>query len=202
MTAHEAFLALLKTLPEPAAQSFLQLVRSGADVEAVVKAAEAGDPIVQLALTPETRLRYQLPYTPEIPAEYLPNNPYLSSLIYESASLYQTKDTPKSLDTNRDLQSEELNTVYLRPFHAAQVFDSQVEDAKFSSWTTVCSNDALMREIFKSLLRCEYNFTAAFQKDLFLEDLTSKSTDFCSSMLVNAVLGYACVSVLLSLPLC
>lgn len=42
-------------------------------------------------------------------------------------------------------------------------------------------------------LRCEYQFTSAFQKDYFLEDMASHRAEFCSSLLVNVILAYSCV---------
>ena len=52
---------------------------------------------------------------------------------------------------------------------------------------------ALMRDLLRVFLRCEYHFTAAIQKDLFLEDMAAQREDFCSSLLVNMVLAYSCV---------
>jgi hypothetical protein len=81
----------------------------------------------------------------------------------------------------------------LKPFHAAEVIDHRLFDVKLSLWTTVCNNDILMRDLLSVWLRCEYHFTAAFQKDLFLEDMGAQREDFCSSLLVNVMLGYSCV---------
>lgn len=87
----------------------------------------------------------------------------------------------------------EYRSLYVKPFHAAKVIDPLLTDAKPSHWTTVSDNDVLMRQILEDFFRCEYQFTAAFQKDLFLEDMASGRKDFCSSLLVNVTLAYACV---------
>ncbi|KAJ6782267.1 hypothetical protein PWT90_10560 [Aphanocladium album] len=83
------------------------------------------------------------------------------------------------------------DTAYLSPFHAARVFEPRLTDAKISSWTYVCDDDVLLRELLEIFFRCEYQFTSAFHKDYFLDDLAAGHTEFCSSLLVNLVLAYA-----------
>lgn len=85
------------------------------------------------------------------------------------------------------------DAMYLSPFHSASVFEPRLTDIKISPWTNVCDDDALMREILEIWFRCEYQFTAVFQKDLFLEDLAAGKTEFCSPLLVNIILAYASV---------
>lgn len=194
-TANDEILNLIRTLPERDAQEILKRLRSGIDVEAVLNQVKAGDLLLQVALVPETRLRYEFPYRSEMPADYTRDNPYLDSLVYEAASLYS-----KSQDSEHgsprlmtDLGPDEQQSPYLKPFHAAHVFEPVLFNVKPSLWTPVCNDDALMRDLLSVLLRCEYQFTAAFQKDLFLEDMAARRKDFCSSLLVNIVLAYACV---------
>ena len=91
------------------------------------------------------------------------------------------------------MYSHEYQSLYLRPFHAAQVVDPLLSNVKISSWTNACNDDVLMRNLLGGFLLCEYHFTAAFQKDLFLEDMAALREDFCSSLLVNVILGYSCV---------
>lgn len=194
-TVNEEILNLLKTLPERDAQEILKRIRSDVDVEAVLNQAKAGDLLLQVALVPETRLRYEFPYRSEMPADYTRDNPYLNSLIYEGASLYSTSQDSDNVTPRLmiDLGSEEQQSLYLKPFHAAHVAEPLLSNVKPSSWTTVCNDNALMRDLLGVLFRCEYQFTAAFQKDLFLEDMAANRKDFCSSLLVNIVLAYACV---------
>ena len=133
-----------------------------------------------------------------MPEDHVPNNPYLDSLIYEGASLYSTDKLPRRWEhtTNSGLASlrtDEYQSLYLKPFHAAHVVAPWLSDVKISIWTTVCDDDVLMRDLLGGFLLCEYQFTAAFQKDLFLEDMALQREDFCSSLLVNIILGYSCV---------
>lgn len=90
-----------------------------------------------------------------------------------------------------------LASPYLMPFHASRVVEPLLTDAKPSLWTEVCKDDALMRDLLGVWFCCEYSFASIFQKDLFLEDMASQNEDFCSSLLVNAVLAYCSVCYLL-----
>ncbi|KAI9148245.1 Dehydrogenase orsE [Paramyrothecium foliicola] len=191
-TANEEIITLLRNLPDQDAQAVLQRLRSGADVTSLLNHVKAGDVMMQLAVSPETRLRYQVPYGPEMPQSYVIDNPYLKSVLYEATSLYsQNQQATSSLPTN--LHPEEYQSLYLKPFHAATVAEPLLTDVKPSLWTTICDDDVLMRDLLRELLHCEYHFTAAFQKDLFLEDMATQNEDFCSSLLVNTALAYACV---------
>ncbi|OPB40292.1 Zn2Cys6 transcriptional regulator [Trichoderma guizhouense] len=160
---------------------------------------KTGNALLQMAVAPETRFRYELPYRTEMPEYYLGDNPYMDSMIYGAASLY-SKDDERSKIAGRTATgragkraSKGYQDVYLKPFHAAEVIDPRLTDAKISSWTSVCKDDVLMRRLLSVFLRCEYHFTSAFQKDYFLDDLVANRKEFCSSLLVNIVLAYACV---------
>ncbi|KAF5669948.1 NirA-like nitrate assimilation regulatory protein [Fusarium heterosporum] len=130
-----------------------------------------------------------------MPTECSINNPYLNSLVYEAASVYSNNPPAANVASGllENLPSEEQRSLYLKPFHAAQVIEPLLSDVKPSLWTTVCKDDELMRDLLSVLLRCEYQFTGAFHKDLLLEDMASRRTDFCSPLLVNVLLAYACV---------
>ena len=130
-----------------------------------------------------------------MPRGYYIDNPYLKSMLYETASVYSYRGGPELTTPSvpAELTSGEEKSLYLKPFHAARVVELLLTDAKISKWTPVCKDDELMRELIRALLRCEYQFTAAFQKDLFLQDLSAGRKSFCSPLLVNVLLGYACV---------
>lgn len=191
-------LDLLRNLPEQDAQRVLQSIRAGVDIVDIVNHVKAGDLLLQMSVLPETRFRYDFPYKTEMPEDDVANNPYLESFIFEASSLYSAGGYPlQSMQSNgsriAESSSRGSQDVYLKPFHAAEVIDSRLCDADISSWTTVCNDNVLMRGVLNVWLRCEYQFTAAIQKDLFLEDMIAGRDDFCSSLLVNIILGYACV---------
>ncbi|EFY90076.1 C6 transcription factor, putative [Metarhizium acridum CQMa 102] len=197
-TAHEELFELLKALPSQEAHDILNRIRDGTDVVTILNHVRAGDVLVQMAVEPETRFRYEFPYKSEMPQDYVQNNPYLDSIIFEATSLYAAgqSSTPSASSTTNSAPnstSGAYESLYLKPFHASGVIEPQLSNAKISWWTTVCQDDVLMRDLLGVFFRCEYHFTAAFQKDLFLEDLVARRRDFCSALLVNIMLAYSCV---------
>ncbi|KAK7946049.1 uncharacterized protein PG986_010370 [Apiospora aurea] len=204
--ANEEVLQLLKNLPDQEAHDVLARLRSGTSVSTIVNQVQAGDLLLQLAVAPETRFRYEFPYRSEMPAEFIVDNPYLNSTLYKAASLYSNHSASSTLPHHVAATSDhggnldkpgtaaaEHQSLYLKPFHAAHMVDPRLSDARPSLWTAVCDDDALMRDVLAVWFRCEYQFTSACQKDYFLEDMVAKRHDFCSSLLVNIVLAYACV---------
>lgn len=195
---YEEIFLLLRNLPDQDAKDVLQRIRSDIDPAIVLNNIQTASVLLQMAVRPETRLRYELPYLPEMPKSLIANNPYLDSLIYESVALSLEDKPPSFAGTRVPPYNDRPNpgqnhSRYLKPFHAAQVVEPWLSDAKISSWTSVCDDDCLMRELLLVFLRCEYQFAAAFQKDLFFQDMAAGQHDFCSSLLVNIVLAYACV---------
>ncbi|KAG5986757.1 hypothetical protein E4U43_005367, partial [Claviceps pusilla] len=198
-TAQKELLELMRNLPEQDAQEILQRVRTGAEPSGILQHVKAGGVLLQMANHPETRLRYEFPYRSEIPPGDIPNNPYLKSLLYEATSLHHTTqyaDHPETAGTGTGVEGSvaavKYQSMYLNPFHAADVADPRLSNVKCSLWTAVCSDDDLMQDMLKVFFRCEYHFTAAFHKDYFLDDAIAQRHDFCSSLLVNVVLAYAC----------
>ncbi|OAA66323.1 Zn(2)-C6 fungal-type DNA-binding domain protein [Cordyceps fumosorosea ARSEF 2679] len=212
-TEHEEVVALLRRLPEADAGNLLRRLRAGAPLAAVLNQVRAGDALLQMAVKPETRFRYVLPYRAEMPAACLGggSNVYLDALrLYEAASVMPvTADDdgtkgeqrrPLPLDKSPRRQGEtgspavrENEVAYFTPFHAARLVEPRLTDVKIGPWTHTCDDEPLMRELLGIFLRCEYQFTSAFHKDYFLEDLAAGRAEFCSSLLVNLVLAYASV---------
>ncbi|KAK1247711.1 hypothetical protein MKX07_000599 [Trichoderma sp. CBMAI-0711] len=204
-SVHEELFELLRNLPDREAEHVFKRIRDGADVNTILNLIRAGNLLLQMAVAPETRFRYEFPYRSEMPDYCIENNPYLDSIIWGAASLYAqdssrrpnavaaASSSSSSAGPAGDYGTEGYESIYLKPFHAAEVVDPRLSDAKISAWTSVTSDDVLMRELLKVLLRCEYIFTSAFQKDCFLDDLVARRDEFCSSLLVNIILAYACV---------
>ena len=210
MSPYEKLFELLKSASEQDAQHMLGKVRSGLDVDTLLSRVAEGDLLMQLSTVPETRYRYKFPYISTMPESLLiGHNPYLQSLIYEATDIYPSPKEPGPSKESSSLGSMSFQSInmphrqeheptmhmaiYLKPFHAAHVVDPRLSNVKISSWTSVCDDDTLMQNLLADWLLCEYQTSAAFQKDLFLEDLATGREDFCSSLLVNVILGYACV---------
>lgn len=121
-----------------------------------------------------------------------PENPYLSAQVYE----WMTTGMPASqrrIESSQFRDSEPQSTYY-KPYHAAELVDPLLDSVKPSEWTTVSSDDVLMRKILASYFLMEYHWFPAFQKDYFLQDMAAGRRSCCSSLLVNIVLALGSVS--------
>lgn len=72
--------------------------------------------------------------------------------------------------------------------------DVLIDKATISGWTAIISSDELLRQLLRSFFQYAYTEWFPFHKDLFLSDMVANRTDFCSPLLVNAVLANACYS--------
>lgn len=191
---YQELFELVRGLSDQEAEHVFQRIRTGADVTTILNHIRVGNVLLQMAVSPETRLRYVLPYRSEMPEDIVINNPYMESKIYEAASLYSnaSRYTASNLGDS-SMDSDEYQNLYIKPLHSAGVIDPLLANAKPSLWTAVCNDDVLMRDLLSVWFRCEHHFTSALQKDYFLEDMAAKRNDFCSSLLVNIVLAYSCV---------
>jgi hypothetical protein len=182
---------LLRTKPAEEASEILRRVRGGLDPEVVLRHVEAGDLLLQVSLVPETRYRYVFPFIkddiPEFPQ--LPENKYLESPRYENTS----PGSSPSQRTNRDLSASEDYAMYFKPYHAAEVVDPLVSSSKPSAWTTISKDDRKLRRLLQSYLICSYFWFTSFNKEYFLQDMSTGIQDCCSSLLVNSVFALACV---------
>jgi hypothetical protein len=156
-------------------------------------------------LVPETRLKYDLPYSLNFPAVLLASgSPYLTSPIYESTSQHsihtQEHGIPVTEHERASTTSVPLanQAQYVKPYHAAVLVEPRLDRVKPSEWTSVCKDDGLLRDILTAYFMHEYHTFPVFHLDYFFEDMQSPRTNkrdirFCSALLVNAVLAYGCV---------
>ena len=170
---YERLVEIMKSASEQDASGLLARLRSGADVETLVSHVTNGNLLLQLSVAPETRFRYDFPYDKKMPASLLvQGNAYVQSPIYNPRSVYPSSGhSSKSLhEGTSGAQNTSVETI-----HLAKVVDPRLADLNISTWTTVCDNNELMRNLLRRWLHCEYQFTAAFQIDLFLEDMISNN---------------------------
>lgn len=185
----------IRTRDRADVDAIVQQIRSGADADTTLKRIRNGDLLLQLSLAPETKYRYDFPYLREIPSYLLTSdNPYTNTFVHEYSFGQEQKSRDQaalgSLNTNR------YGGTYWTPYHVAELVDPNLEVVKPSLWTTASSDDALMRKLLRLYFIREYHTGPFFQKDYFLEDMAAGRNQYCSSLLVNAVLTYACVSML------
>ncbi|KAI2625433.1 hypothetical protein GGS26DRAFT_600127 [Hypomontagnella submonticulosa] len=187
--AYEDLFGILRSRPDEETAEIIQRLRMGEDAHTIVKAVQDGDLLLQLSFAPNPRYRYEFPYIPEMPVhlEQWPN-PYLRSILYEKTS---TQPSPSGyLETLREVSDETLK-MYLVPYHTVELVDSRISNINVSSWTTVSSDNPMLRVLLQIYFVFDFPFHPFFHKDLFLEDMLLGSKRFCSPLLVNAILGAA-----------
>ncbi|KAH8891703.1 hypothetical protein GQ53DRAFT_720376 [Thozetella sp. PMI_491] len=182
---------LLRTVSDEQSREILEKVRSGVEPETLVRVLQGSNSPVQLEAVPDGKLCYEFPYIPVMP-EYLisPDNAYLRAQIYDTSALgpYASRVAPpggKSV-------TEDESPLYQKPFHLATIVDERFENVTAQRWTTVISDNQLLANLLNAYFMHAYPAFPAFQKDLFLDDMVTGQTQFCSSLLVNAVLAHAC----------
>ena len=180
-------------MPQHESQQVFQRIRVGNDPEAILNQIEQGNLLLQLALVPEHRLRYDFPYVREMPASLLQfQNIYLDTLVYDHLS---KQDERLGTRTIQPINGESAYTaIYVKPYHAAQMADPRLALVEPSKWTSVYSDDRWMRKLLGRFFLTEYHLGSFFRMDYFLDDMIAMQDRFCSSLLVNGVLAWACVS--------
>jgi len=209
-SAYEHIYEILQARPLKEAEDVFQRIRKGADAGSILRHVSCGDVLIQLALVPEARYRYEFPYRSEMPVFLeAPDNPYLDSEIYsyvlrsspspasahhsERRLLPAVTDTPSpsvTPDPGEDYQRDP----YLKPYHAASVIHPCLDTVKPSEWTSVSSDDTLMRKFLHDYFLYEHGWNTFVHMDLLLDDMANKRHRFCSELLVNAILCVGCVS--------
>ncbi|KAK1907789.1 hypothetical protein P3342_006118 [Pyrenophora teres f. teres] len=186
-TAQEELFDMLQNMPEKDAANVFNRIRAGANAEAIVQHVQEGSLVMELSNVPKASPRFHFPYVDSIPPR-LRESVYFQSRIYEAIDAYsQGTGSPKDPSVSR--QSN-----YANPILAAKIIESSLDVARISHWTNVCSNDHLLRNLLYGYLIHQYPKHHFFHKGYFLEDMVSKSSEFCSPLLMNAILAKACVS--------
>jgi hypothetical protein len=72
--------------------------------------------------------------------------------------------------------------------------DLRLSRIDIKRWTSVPIDDELAAGALSFYLETDHPIHGLFDADLFLHDLVSGEPSFCSPMLVNALLGWSCVS--------
>jgi hypothetical protein len=166
-----------------------------------------------MALVPEIQCQYNLPYDVDLsPLFSYPNNPYISSLLYQSTfnrarfprhkassaeARVETQGSPGQIaEEDQAPISQGLSdyeNVYEVPFRGAEMVDHRIANANIVRWTSAHSDNAFLQKLLVAYFLYEYPFFPLFHKDLMMDDMIIGRNRFCSSLLVNAILAAACV---------
>lgn len=74
-----------------------------------------------------------------------------------------------------------------------RLIDDRLRNVKIRYWTTVAISDGLAAELLSRFVEIEIPVYGFFEPELFIEDLIAQNTQFCSSLLVTAILFWASV---------
>ena len=171
-------------MSERDAADVFRRIRAGANAEAVVQHVQEGSLIMELSNVPEASSRFHFPYLDKIPPK-LQESQYFQSHLYEAIEA-----SGKGAQGHPAL----CRSSHAKPFFTAKIVDPLLEETRPSNWTKVSANDRLLRNLLESYFIHQYPRQFFFPKTYFLEDMISKGTEFCSPLLVNAILAKACVS--------
>jgi hypothetical protein len=183
---------ILQMRSEDEALDVFHRIRRGADPDSILRLIENADVMIDLAVVPETRLRFDFPYIASMPRYlYAASNIYLQSPIHD----YAFGDESRQMRAMNAPPGQGIkeSIPFLRPYHAAAVIDPRLSEIRPSDWTVVSEDDHLMRTMLQHFFMYEYQWHASFQKDCFLDDMVSGDRQFCSPLLVNSILAHACV---------
>ena len=185
----EVFDLLCSRSAEEAANLLLR-IRAGADIERILQHIRNGDLLLQLALIPESRTRYEFPSNQKMPDSLYQgiHNPYFNSIIYQ---LTLPEESRSHRQKHAAVDDSRLS-LYLKPYHAAELVEPRLSGAKISQWTLVPTDESLLHQLMHQYFLHQYPFWPFFHKDHFLEDLRIGRRRFCSSLLVNVILADAC----------
>jgi len=214
---------LLRTASNDTAQQALSRIRRGHSAKDVLQAAEAHNlprspwslpmtgsilNLPEMPIEPEMVVAYPKVYTPFLPLDppavdlgllglefassMLPNKP-----AWEATHLVTGSTLPlsRSLGPAPLMRSGEGDGMTpSRENWTNSVFDERLGRLDISYWTKVSvSNDFAVGAI-NVYLTYEYPILGLFDADAFLDDLCEQKHLFCSSLLVNSLLAWMCVS--------
>ncbi len=168
----------LRKRPAPEACEIIKRIQDGTEPESILSFIRDGDLLLQLALAPESRYRFVFPIVQEMPAYLLrSDNPYLNSGLDDWME-NSSSGTQGLVLANHPCRAESRST-YDKPYHAAELVDPLLNTVKPSEWTTVSSDNVLMRKMLANYILNEYHAIPPFQKDYFLQDMAAGRNGCC-----------------------
>lgn len=191
-SAYEELFHLIRSRPPGVAEQLVRKIRNGTKAEDLIRYVQDGDLLLNLALQPDHRFRFTLPYPADVqPLLQRTANPYLNSHLFRTLFEETGADHQSSV-----ARASSVQPIYDIPYHAATLADPLLSSAfpHISKWTAVSDDEEFLKRAFEVYFQFDYSFYHWFHKDLFLNDLIAGRHEHCSSLLVNAIIATACVS--------
>ena len=100
-----------------------------------------------------------------------------------------------SLDSQSFLAPPTSLEAILHPSPSATMTDTTIDPrlASAKDWTAVTSDINILVDLFSAWTVREYSYYHYLDREAFLDDMASGRTEYCSALLVNALLASACV---------
>ncbi|KAG5985397.1 hypothetical protein E4U55_003625 [Claviceps digitariae] len=199
--SHNALQQLVQALQsrdEKDAMVILSRIRQHEDPETIMEHLRASDLLLELQTPPHSRSTggSSSKNQAHIPASILASD----DSSFPRLDQGEIQVVP-SQHSNREARFSPLFGVllsisnafhYTKPHALVKILDSRLDSIIPSRWTRVPADDDMLRDLLGRYFIQEYVRNACFHKDQFLEDMVSGSLQFCSSLLVNAVLALSC----------
>ncbi|KAI9154761.1 Nitrogen assimilation transcription factor nirA [Paramyrothecium foliicola] len=190
--AFEKLYQYLRTKTEDEAAVIVRKLREGIDIDSLLRHVEDGDLLLQVHLVPNTFRNYELPYGANFSSLFnRPSNPYYHCTLSSGITFDSFGGQPEQ-EAALIQDVPDHDKPYYIPYHGARIIDARIESIKARDWTNVVCSDRTYRELIHNFFLYEHSFYPALHKDLFLDDLANRRHQYCSPLLVNAVLASAC----------
>ncbi|KAG5940071.1 hypothetical protein E4U53_007672 [Claviceps sorghi] len=188
----------LQSRDEKDALAIFQRLRQHEDVDTILEHLRASDLLLELQMDPSSRSAGRSTSTQQahIPTSLLT----LDDSAFPHLGRQGIQVMP-SQGSSREVQYSPLFGVlpcisnafrYTKPRALIKMLDPRIDYVIPSRWTLVPADDDVLRDLLGQYFIQEYVRITCFHKDQFLEDMVSGSIQFCSSLLVNAILALSC----------
>ncbi|CAI6337654.1 unnamed protein product [Periconia digitata] len=185
----EQLLHAIRTRPDDDATVIFESIRSGCEVESIIRHFDHGVLSTQSRVIPETSSRLDLLLKSGMPNFFQsPDNCYLQS------TLHKTVSAPPASAQYVSTIGGQHSTPYMKPYFTASLVDSRFDRVVPSRWTQVSDDDILMRALLRLYFLHEHQWLGCFHIDDFLDDMLSGSNEHCTPLLVNTIMALACHS--------
>jgi hypothetical protein len=183
---------LKESSPENALQAYKK-VCGGEDIASILRQLKDGDLLLQMAVRPDVRIRYEFPLVSGMPKTLLaPYNPYAGSRLYQIALEVQGRSQSVT-KAARPRETRVQSSLHQIPYFAADLVEPRLPTLSISDWTMVSKDNVLLRKLLQSYFLYDYDTFAIFHRGVFLQAMREGDRRFCTPLLVNAVLAEACV---------
>lgn len=180
-----SIVASLLTQDDASAQKFLTQLRQGRGSVQVTRNSLSG--ILELSSDERTDVQVLPPDQTSLEFELMVRHPIAYPAL-TSLDLYHdaiTLPRQSGLDTsNVDGTSQDT-----------PLCDPRLSRVHFADWTSVAVSGYEAAMAFSNFLEVDYALLSLFDADLFLTDLVQGEGEFCSALLVNALLGWAMLGI-------